>query len=96
VADDAPFGLVVDRMALVAWATIEYSLLSTPKRTITPENLAAVERRDEHQLIRLRDIEQLHVHVLFEDSEHVREPASHWIAWSDIPGKLAFPIAPAV
>src|SRR5438045_4175785 len=52
-------GLVIDGELLIAWAEIEDAPRAARVAAPAPEHLASGERADEHEGVRLRDVEEL-------------------------------------
>src|ERR1700734_3413391 len=70
----AYYGVVVDGVILVSGAEVEDPPGAPVEAASGPEYLSAGEARDEDELVRLRDVEELAVHLLCLDLEHRRDP----------------------
>ena len=89
-------GVVVDRVLLVAGAEVEDPPRPRAEAAAAAEHLAARERADEDQLVGLRDVEGLAVHLLRVDHHRMRHARAIGCAGGDGPDQLALAVvAPA-
>jgi hypothetical protein len=87
---------VVRRVLLVAGAEVEHPALAAAVAAAGAEHLAAGERADEDQLVRLRDVEQLAVHLLALDHQRVRDALGDRVTGGHRPEQLAVVLGPPV
>src|SRR6266540_3329488 len=86
--------LVVCRVLLVTRPEVEHPALAAAVAAAGPEHLAAGERAHEHQLVRLRDVEQLAVHLLALDHQRMRDALGDRVAGGNRPEQLAVVVGP--
>ena len=73
----------------MAGAEVENAAPAAAERAAAAEHLAALEGRDENQLVRLGDVEVLAVHFLLGDGKHLRQTAGNRMAGADCPDLFA-------
>lgn len=76
-------------------AEVEDASLSSCEATSAAEDFAALKTADEYQFIRLRNIEELAVHLLIRDVENRRHPLRDGVSGIDCPDGLAVVVSPS-
>src|SRR5690349_18152133 len=90
VCDHALYlGLKVNRVLLVPRAEVKDAPSAAVEAAAAAKHLAALERADEDELVRRRDVEELAVHLLVGDDEGLRDTRSDRMVWADGPDDLA-------
>src|SRR5207245_6803945 len=82
-------GLPRDREFLVAWAEVGDASRPAVEAAAATKHLAALERTDEHELVRRRDVEELAVHLLLGDDNRLRHTLGDGVGRIHRPDQLA-------